>query len=73
MYEEISGQPDPVLGSAKMISHHEREIAELSVDRELAVEYLKAAMESLDNSDDRAADHPELRKRRRKLPRQVDS
>ncbi|WP_074772271.1 hypothetical protein [Nitrosospira multiformis] len=34
MYEEISGQPDPVLGSAEMISYHEREIAELSVDRE---------------------------------------
>ncbi|SEM80863.1 hypothetical protein SAMN05216404_101214 [Nitrosospira multiformis] len=47
-----------------MISHHEREIAELSVDRKLIVEYLKAAMESLDNSDDRAAEHPELRKRR---------
>ncbi|WP_254772547.1 hypothetical protein [Nitrosospira multiformis] len=64
MYGEISGHPDPVLGSAKMISHHEREIAELSVDRKLIVEYLKAAMESLDNSDDRAAEHPELRKRR---------
>lgn len=38
-----------------IVSHHEREIAELSADRELAVEYLKAAMESLDNPDDRAA------------------
>jgi len=38
-----------------VVSHHEREIAELRVDRELAVEYLKAAMESLDNPDDRAA------------------
>ncbi len=37
------------------VSHHEREIAELRVDRELAVEYLKAAMESLDNPNDRAA------------------
>lgn len=37
------------------ISHHEREIAELRADRELAVEYLRAAMESLDNPDDRAA------------------
>jgi probable addiction module antidote protein len=36
------------------VSHHEREIAELRVDRELAVEYLKAAMEALDNPDDRA-------------------
>ena len=36
-------------------SHYEREVAELRADRELAVEYLKAAMESLDNPDDRAA------------------
>ena len=36
-------------------SHHEAEVAELRADRELAVEYLKAAMESLDNPDDRAA------------------
>ena len=37
------------------ISHHEREVAELRADRELAVEYLKAAMESLDDPNDRAA------------------
>lgn len=37
------------------ISHHEREVEELRADRELAVEYLKSAMESLDNPDDRAA------------------
>ena len=37
------------------VNHHEREVAELRADRELAVEYLKAAMESLDNPDDRAA------------------
>lgn len=36
-------------------SHHEAEIAELAADRELAVEYLKAAMESLDDPDNRAA------------------
>jgi probable addiction module antidote protein len=36
-------------------SHHAREVAELRADPELAVEYLKAAMESLDNPDDRAA------------------
>ncbi len=36
-------------------SHHEAEIAELSADRELAVEYLKAAMQSLDDPDNRAA------------------
>ncbi len=37
------------------VSHHVREVAELRADRELAAEYLKAAMESLDNPDDRAA------------------
>lgn len=37
------------------VSHHKREVAELRADRELAVEYLKAAMESLDNPDDRGA------------------
>ena len=37
------------------VSHNEREIVELAADRDLAVEYLKAAMESLDNPDDRAA------------------
>lgn len=37
------------------VSHHEREIAELRADRELAVEYLKAAMQSLDDPEDRAA------------------
>jgi probable addiction module antidote protein len=37
------------------VSHHERELAELRADRELAVEYLKAAMASLDDPDDRAA------------------
>lgn len=38
-----------------VVSHHDREIIELRADRELAVEYLKAAMESLDNPEDRAA------------------
>ena len=38
-----------------VVSHHERQVAELRADHELAVEYLKAAMESLDNPDDRAA------------------
>jgi len=37
------------------VTHYDREVAELRADRELAVEYLKAAMESLDNPDDRAA------------------
>lgn len=36
------------------VSHHEREVAELRADRELAVEYLKAAMEALDDPDERA-------------------
>ena len=31
------------------VSHHDLEVAELRADRELAVEFLKAAMESLDN------------------------
>jgi probable addiction module antidote protein len=37
------------------VSHHEAEVAELRADRELAVEYLKVAMESLDDPEDRAA------------------
>lgn len=37
------------------IPHHQREVEELRADRELAVEYLKAAMESLDDPEDRAA------------------
>lgn len=40
---------------ARAVSHHEREVAELRADPELAAEYLKAAMESLDDPDDRAA------------------
>src|SRR5690606_842495 len=35
--------------------HDEQEIAELRADPALAVEYLKVAMESLDDPDDRAA------------------
>ena len=38
-----------------VVSHHEREVAELRADRALAVEYLKAAMESLDDPEVRAA------------------
>lgn len=37
------------------VSHHDAELAELRADRDLAVEYLKAAMESLDDPEDRAA------------------
>ena len=38
-----------------VISHHEREIAELRADRELAVEYLRTAMAVLDQPESRAA------------------
>lgn len=37
------------------VSHHARELAELAEDRELAIEYLKAAMQSLDDPQERAA------------------
>jgi len=37
------------------VSHHDREEEELRGDRKLAVEYLKIAMESIDNPSDRAA------------------
>ncbi len=35
------------------VSHHEREVEELRTDREFAVEYLKTALESLNNPDER--------------------
>jgi probable addiction module antidote protein len=38
-----------------VVSHHEREVAELAADRDLAVAYLKVAMESLDDPEERAA------------------
>jgi probable addiction module antidote protein len=37
-----------------VVSHHEREVEELREDREFAVEYLKAAMEVLENPEERA-------------------
>lgn len=37
-----------------VVSHHEREIEELRADREFAIGYLKFAMESLDNPEERA-------------------
>ena len=37
------------------ISHEALEVEELRADRALAVEYLKVAMESLDDPDDRAS------------------
>ena len=36
------------------VSHHDREVAELRADRELAIEYLKAAMQSIDDPNNRA-------------------
>jgi probable addiction module antidote protein len=38
-----------------VVSHHGCEVAELAADRELAVEYLKAAMQSLDDPQERSA------------------
>jgi probable addiction module antidote protein len=38
-----------------VVSHHDREVAELRGDRDLAVEYLKAAMAELHNPEDRGA------------------
>jgi probable addiction module antidote protein len=40
---------------AAAVSHNKLEVAELRADPELAVEYLKVAMASLDDPDDRAA------------------
>lgn len=37
------------------VSHTEETIKELRVDRQFAVEYLKAALEELDDPDNRAA------------------
>lgn len=37
------------------VSHEEREVAELRRSRKLAVEYLRAAMESLDDPENRSA------------------
>ena len=42
-------------GLKGVVSHHDLEVAELRADRELAVEYLKAAMEALDDPEDRGA------------------
>lgn len=38
-----------------VVSHHEREVEELRADPEFAVEYLKAALEALDDPNDRGA------------------
>jgi probable addiction module antidote protein len=37
-----------------VVPHHEAEIAELRADRDLAIEYLRAAMASLDTPEGRA-------------------
>lgn len=52
-----------------VISHHEREIAELRADRELAVEYLRAAMESLDQPEDWSRNYTPLDKELHKVVR----
>lgn len=39
----------------RVVSYHDNEVARLRADRELAVEYLKVAMESLDDPENRAA------------------
>jgi probable addiction module antidote protein len=46
---------------AAAVSHDAREVEELRADRALAVEYLKLAMQSLDDPDDRAAGLSALR------------
>jgi probable addiction module antidote protein len=38
-----------------VVSHHEREVEELRDDPEFAIEYLKAALESLNDPDNRGA------------------
>ena len=38
-----------------VVSHHDKEVAELRGDRELAVAYMKAAMQSLKDPEERAA------------------
>jgi probable addiction module antidote protein len=49
-------ETETMMGKYKnAVSHHEAEVAELRADRDLAGEYLKAAMESLDDPDNRAA------------------
>ena len=50
--ETVASMSKKLIGA---VSHHERAVDELRADRKLAVQYLKAAMESLDNPDDRAA------------------
>lgn len=42
-------------GSGSDVSHHECEVAELRADKQLAAEYLKVALQALDNPDERAA------------------
>jgi probable addiction module antidote protein len=44
-----------------VVSHHDWEVKELRADREFAVEYLKLALASLDNPDERAAGLSALR------------
>ena len=42
-------------GSESYVSHHNCEVAELRADKQLAAEYLKIALQALDNPDECAA------------------
>jgi probable addiction module antidote protein len=41
-------------GFVGVVSHHEREVEELRADKNFAIAYLQAAMEALDNPEERA-------------------
>ena len=41
-------------GLVGVVSHHEREVEELRADKDFAIAYLQAAMEALDNPEERA-------------------
>lgn len=51
----LETKTDMKRASKASVSHHGQEIEELRADRELAVEYLKAAMRELEDPDNRAA------------------
>lgn len=56
--EVLGGLEEPTDMTRRLraaVSHHRREVEELRADRQLACEYLRLAMESLDDPEDRAA------------------
>jgi probable addiction module antidote protein len=56
-FRQISGSMEKEAAIKKIVgavSHHERELEELRADREYAVTYLQAALESLDDPNERA-------------------